>query len=57
MYDCCFSVPLKCCLLSPAEAPADGKPEEAPSHPAVAPVQEETPAPAQAEGKFIFITQ
>lgn len=57
MYDCCFSVPLKCCLLSSAEAPADGKPEEAPSQPAVAPVQEETPAPAQAEGKFIFITQ
>uniref|UniRef100_A0A3Q4MW75 Myosin-binding protein C, fast-type n=1 Tax=Neolamprologus brichardi TaxID=32507 RepID=A0A3Q4MW75_NEOBR len=36
-------------VSQPAEAPADGKPEEAPSHPAVAPVQEETPAPAQAE--------
>ncbi|XP_039866743.1 myosin-binding protein C, cardiac-type isoform X8 [Simochromis diagramma] len=36
-------------VSQPAEAPADGKPEEAPSQPAVAPVQEETPAPAQAE--------
>lgn len=50
-------MPLKCCLLSSAEDPADGKPEEASSQPAVAPVQEETPAPAQAGGKFIFITQ